>query len=237
MLLATVPLVAGLFAAPVAATDAAAGTATSDLNALELQLLQVDAECERAALTDCATYDPNGYDPNWPSFEDAATGVDFVDSSPVEAAPWTYQGIVNMTKIPPDTSGDSAAGNWTCSGYTGNPRTYQASSGRFLTGTAEQFCSGSGWQPQRVITAIQWKHTQRFQRDHWDTVSQTVGPLTYTQTARTGTTAKCPGSRSRTYRTVGVGYAQNDRYGGPNGGGLEYSQKELALGCDLTKSH
>lgn len=100
--------------------------------------------------------------------------------------------------------------------------------------SATQVCTGDfGWERQRVITAIQWKHTKRFARDTWETVGQLNGGLSYDPVEQVAFQVPCPGTRKRTFRTVGVGYAQDDYYGGPYGGGREDSG-EAKLPCNKT---
>ncbi len=80
---------------------------------------------------------------------------------------------------------------------------------------------------------MQWKHTYLLASDHWHDI--VTNPGYYTTVNPHGNVARkdCPGTTSRTFRTKGVGWALNGVYGGPNGGGLEYSS-EAKLPCNLT---
>ncbi len=199
------------------ATQIVSSSPAFALSSDEAALITYDRQCEQLAVDDCATYDPSLYDANWKTFEDPVTGEDYV-APDTGVNPWTYRQLTTAAQ------GTAAASNWTCAGVAAKP-TFQ--------GEAQQTCAGTGWQAQRVIVVMQWKHTRRFARDSWVTIAQQVGPLTNSNPDSQGALATCPGSRKRTFRTVGVGYAQNDRYGGPNGGGRDDS-KEVKLPCDRT---
>lgn len=208
-----------------AAADAGSAEVAAALTAEEQALLDYDRRCEALAVDDCAQYD-GGYDPNWRLFEDPVTGEDYPSTQGDSV--WTLSaGLISLNTTSP---------RWVCSGNTDKPVLKPVGTRVFIVGVADQVCSGNGWQRQRVITAVQWKHTKRFARDHWDTVSQTDGGLSYDNIKTQDTTRSCPGTRKRTFRTVGVGYAAEDTYGGPYGGGREDS-KEQKLTCDLTLAH
>lgn len=198
-------------------------SATSSEQALtpdEQAALEYDRQCESLAVDDCATYNAGEYDANWRTFENPVTGEDYLPPGPIGTGGWYIEGITTER-----TAAEEIA-PWTCAGAAANP-TYQLG---FIQGEAQQTCAGSGWAPQRVIVAIQWKHVRRFWRDRWVTVAQTNGDLEWSAVNEEGTLATCPGTRKRTFRTAAQGYAANDRYTS----GPKYSNDEVKLPCDRT---
>ncbi len=196
------------------------------LTAYEQTLVSYDQQCEQLAVDDCATYDPAGYDSGWPTFEDAVTGADFVPSTGIVSGGYS---VTTLTQQ-----------QWTCDGDVTDPLVGPRSPGSSQTvivGLAYQACNGSfGWQRQRVIAAIQWKHTKRFQRDEWVTVAQGNSGLSYEPYEDQTAQNSCPGTRKRTFRTAGVGTATDDTYGGRYGGGYNESP-EFKLPCDRTSPY
>ena len=184
----------------------------------EQAALEADAQCRLVNLTECAEYDPAAYDPNWRTYEDAATGEDLPTSADLTDTPWTFSAFL--------------ATQWTCTGNAEEPSLESNSRGRYLIGYAEQICSGVGWEEQRVVTSLEWKHTRRFARDHWHEISRTMGALTFRNPERVASSKFCGGTKSRTFRTVGRGYADDDRYGGDRGG--RENSGGVKLPCDIT---
>ncbi len=97
----------------------------------------------------------------------------------------------------------AAAPRWVCTIYASDPSRFANT----VEGEGAQWCSGSGWWPQKIVVTL-----QRHRWWGWQNVNRVESSWAYIYFVHRDFIYNCSGTGTHTYRVVTDGYAEGGYY-------------------------